>query len=226
MLGRYTCIDVVDLVDGEYTYYDCYLLTGDGVPSEFEVDLTGDFFFNELIVANRKTVKHLSDIQDLFDFLDSEGISYREYCLTPDTLLVGGGKDCIIQPDLTFDWEENINACSQVTSDYVRASLGDAGLLGYGIDYRDMHTALHGIMWTPDKSLIKQIERICQELTSDNLPKDDYYEYWGELEGYFASNELFDEEEINFRDITSDNKYYCGDGYIQIINPVAFDLYF
>ena len=32
-------------------------------------------------------------------------------------------------------------------------------------------------------------------------------------------------EEINYRDITSDNKYYLDDGYIDIINPVSYDLY-
>lgn len=108
---------------------------------------------------------------------------------------------------------------------YVKASSDDnQELLGYGIDYRDMHTAIHGIIWSPDKNLIDQIEGLCREMgnAEDEATYDDYL---NELLGHLASNKIFLQEEINFRDITKDNKYYCDDGYIQIINPVAVDMY-
>ena len=109
---------------------------------------------------------------------------------------------------------------------YIKADTEDSSeLLGYGIDYRDMHTAIHGIMWSPDKALIDNVEQICRALSAETITNDDYQDFCNELEGYFASNELFDEEEINFRNITKDNKYYLQDGYIQIVNPVSYDLY-
>ena len=99
--------------------------------------------------------------------------------------------------------------------------------LGYGIDYRNMRTAIHGIIWSPDKDIIDTISTICSELelASDQGEESTYNSYMGDLEEYLASKEVFLEEEIDFRDITKDDKYYCEDGYIQIINPVAVDLY-
>lgn len=115
---------------------------------------------------------------------------------------------------------------------YVKASSeeADQGLVGYGINYRNMHTAVHGIIWTPDQNLIDVVDRYCQAMESAE-DEGVYNDYMSEIESYFASNELFLIEEINYRDITKDNKYYynkyyCDDGeYIQIVNPVAYDLY-
>ena len=93
-----------------------------------------------------------------------------------------------------------------------------------------MHTAVHGIIWTPDQNLIDVVDRYCQAMESAE-DEGVYNDYMSEIESYFASNELFLIEEINYRDITKDNKYYynkyyCDDGeYIQIVNPVAYDLY-
>lgn len=117
-----------------------------------------------------------------------------------------------------------ITASTKTSTNYVKASDDIQELLGYGINYRDMHTAIHGIIWSPDENLIYRIDSICRELenTEDSATYDDYLD---ELMGYLASNEIFLQEEINFRDITKDDKYYCDDGYIQIINPVAVDMY-
>jgi len=100
-----------------------------------------------------------------------------------------------------------------------------AELIGYGIDYRNMNTAIHGILWSPDEELINNVLLICQELEATE-DEHQYDSYWAELEAYLASNELFIEEEINFRDITKDDRYYFDDNeYIQIVNPVFINLY-
>lgn len=101
----------------------------------------------------------------------------------------------------------------------------DINLIGYGIDYRDMHTALHSIIWTPDESIADRIDVICSEMEASGTASDVYDMYVDEIESYLASNEAFIEEEINFRNITNDNKYYVNDEYIQILNNVAYDLY-
>ena len=115
-------------------------------------------------------------------------------------------------------------ASTKTSAKYIKASDDNQELLGYGIDYRDMHTAIHGIIWSPNENLINQIEGLCREMENAE-DEATYSDYLNELMGYLASNEIFLEEEINFRDITKDDKYYCEDGYIQIINPVAVDMY-
>ena len=117
-----------------------------------------------------------------------------------------------------------ITASTKTSAKYIKASDDNQELLGYGIDYRDMHTAIHGIIWSPNENLINQIEGLCREMENAE-DEATYSDYLNELMGYLASNEIFLEEEINFRDITKDDKYYCEDGYIQIINPVAVDMY-
>jgi hypothetical protein len=116
MIGRYDRIDSVDIIYRDKIYPNTYLLTGDDIMSDFEVDLEGDLDFNEMQTSNRRTICQLDNIYDLFDFMDAKGILYKSYCRTPDTLLVGGEKDCLIQPDLTFSWANEINACRKITS--------------------------------------------------------------------------------------------------------------
>lgn len=97
--------------------------------------------------------------------------------------------------------------------------------IGYAIDYRNMHTAIHGLIWSPDENLIHKISALCEEL--ENTDSEELYEmYVGELEGYLAANEAFIEEEINYRDILKDDKYYFDDDqYVEIVNVLPYDLY-
>lgn len=97
--------------------------------------------------------------------------------------------------------------------------------IGYAIDYRNMHTAIHGLIWSPDEKLIHRISALCEEM--ENTDNEVLYDlYVGEIEGYLASNEVLIEEEINYRDITKDDKYYFDDAqYVEIINILPYDLY-
>lgn len=98
--------------------------------------------------------------------------------------------------------------------------------VGYGIDYRDMHTAIHGIIWvrSRNKSLIEQIYDVFLDLESDDPEAVSNAE--ADLEFYLGHDYVEVEDEINFRDITKDGKYYLNDDeYILILNDTAFDLY-
>ena len=104
-LGRYDRIDKVAMCDnwGAEEYQDCYILTGDNVPYGFDIDCA-DLYFNEYNTYNATTVARLNDISDLYRFLSSIGVDYRNLCPAKNTLLVGGEGDYIIMPDLSFGW--------------------------------------------------------------------------------------------------------------------------
>lgn len=131
-------------------------------------------------------------------------------------------RDCKYEEDLY----ENYDQWQAVNSSTQPVTASDSGeLIGYGVNYRNFHTAVHGIFWTPDEMLARTVAIICYRL-DDPVDDQQYEDSWNELESYLASNELFHIEEINYRDITKDNKYYCNDDqYIEIVNAVAVDLF-
>jgi len=96
--------------------------------------------------------------------------------------------------------------------------------VGYGVDYRDMHTAVHSIIWARDRVTAEDIYAVFTELESDDPETVSFAE--ADLDFYMGSGDVHIEEEINFRDITRDMKYYLDDDrYIEILNDIAFDLY-
>ena len=111
-LGRYDRIDKCDLFDKDniHTYKDCYILTGKDVDDAFEVDLTGNLDFNELIVKNRVTVKNVSDLNGLTDFINNLGNNALKNQKITEFILVGGSHDMAVYQDLSFGWlSENTN---------------------------------------------------------------------------------------------------------------------
>lgn len=111
-LGRYTRIDKVTWMQGDKEKYSAFLLTGEGIHPDFEVNLQGNFWFNEKspIGTKRETVKETATIKDVIDFLEKQGIPYvKEHLQIIDgmpMLLAGGSKDMLIYPDLQFAWDE------------------------------------------------------------------------------------------------------------------------
>lgn len=112
-------------------------------------------------------------------------------------------------------------------SRYVRASddiLSYGKCIGYGIDYRNMHNAIHGILVFSD---IDEAEQAYDQLKQAEQSEDDH-EYAAIL------NEVFefaveDIDEINFRDFVDvgGDKIYpvYDDEFIIIVNDFAVDLY-
>lgn len=110
ILGKYNRIDGVTLTGKDGSKFVTFLLTGDNVDHEFEVDLSQEgTWFNEDPIEDRKTVCEVSTIKDVVDF--AKGIHMAENFYTADhfydVLLVGGGKDMAIMHDLEFAWDES-----------------------------------------------------------------------------------------------------------------------
>lgn len=101
MLGRYDRIEKVMLEDTD----EIYLLTGDDVSAEFEVDLCemGNLF-NELGVITRETVKEVDNLEDIQSFLKDNNIPILK--IKDGQAIVGGSSDMGIDNDLSFDWIE------------------------------------------------------------------------------------------------------------------------
>lgn len=96
--------------------------------------------------------------------------------------------------------------------------------VGYGIDYRNMHNAIHGILVFSDNDDAKQ----CY----DDLKQAEYVEDQSEYD--VILEQVFDfaidnVEEINyrdFRDVAGEEIYpLYDDEFIIIVNNVAVDLY-
>jgi hypothetical protein len=108
MLGKYEQIDEVKCMNnGEVE--TMWLLTGEGLAdSGFEVDIDGDGCFNELDILERISSTRVSYLQDVISFAKEKHLESTVRYYNPDnqTLVVGGGKDCIIYDNLEFGWIE------------------------------------------------------------------------------------------------------------------------
>ena len=108
MKRRYNRIDKVVCKDG----YRTFLLTDeDSYKMGLEVDMISDFWFNELEIIERKTIKNISKLDEVVDFCNAHKISFNSCkCerLENNTLRVGGEADMLVNEKLEYDWMENI----------------------------------------------------------------------------------------------------------------------
>lgn len=96
--------------------------------------------------------------------------------------------------------------------------------IGYGVDYRNMHTAIHGILVFSDRD---EAEYAYDELKRAERTNDEH-EYDDILDHVF--NFAVDTiEEVNYRDyveLDSDKIYpVYDDEFIIIVNSISIDLY-
>ena len=106
----YDRIDKVALKDDYGVYECCYLLTGKSIDKDLEIEMTGDWFFNELEVVSRETVQSVSSIKEIIDFakendairsyypVDTAERHYNEKYLS-SALYIGGGHDTVLYED-------------------------------------------------------------------------------------------------------------------------------
>lgn len=100
-MSRYDTIIKANLTSSYGNYENCYLLTGEDVDNELEVELTGDLFFNcDYKKENVSVVKKIESLQDLLDFCKENNIDIPEENIGKDFLIVGGSSDLVIQKDL------------------------------------------------------------------------------------------------------------------------------
>lgn len=97
MIGKYNRIDKVVCEEG----YETYLVTDE--TESHEVDVKSDFWFNELKILERKTIKTIHSLNELFNFLEQYKIDYDDR-LYYGELRVGGEADMIVNKDLEYQW--------------------------------------------------------------------------------------------------------------------------
>ncbi len=111
-----------------------------------------------------------------------------------------------------------------VKASYAKDITAFGKCIGYGIDYRNMHTALHGILVFSDRY---EAEQFYDDLTHAESAED-------EQEYNYIIGDVFDAaidniEEINHRDYveTGSDKIYpmYDDEFIILVNRIAVDLY-
>lgn len=131
----YNRIEEVVFADDRYNNTKCYLLTGDDVYEELEVELTGSCCFNDLEISTRRKFIDVYSVDDIMAFARNYNDRNPEYPIILftdesrfDCLLVGGGYDRIIFPDLQSDWAENVGIepkCQQLGVDEIWSRLTD-----------------------------------------------------------------------------------------------------
>ena len=182
----------------------------------------------------------VADVYECYDFL--KGRSGKKYATTPVEEPV---EEVIDEPYEVIDDVEpqvsgGMNPSQQELEDfftgastrtrrkgYVRASddiLAYGKCIGYGVDYRNMHTGLHGILVFSD---IDEAEQAYDDLKQAERANDDH-EYNAILDNVFEFA-VEDIDEINFRDFVEldGDKIYpvYSDEFIIIVNDFAVDLY-
>lgn len=110
MLGQYTRIEKVVLEDSAFS--PCYLLTGDNVGTDFEVDLKSYWFYDKEYmgeIISREKIADVTSLQEVFDFF----AAHKDECeISPIKLyedgktkmIVGGSLDMAIEDNLEFNW--------------------------------------------------------------------------------------------------------------------------
>lgn len=94
--------------------------------------------------------------------------------------------------------------------------------VGYGVDYRNMHNAIHGILVFSDSD---EAEQAYDQLKQAEQSEDEY----NDILSYVFDFAIEDIDEINFRDFINvgGDKIYprYDDEFIIIVNNIAVDLY-
>lgn len=100
--------------------------------------------------------------------------------------------------------------------------------VGYGIDYRNMHNALHGILVFSDSDEAEQAYDQLKQAEQQAEQSEDEHEY-NDILSYVFDSAVEDIDEINFRDFINvgGDKIYprYDDEFIIIVNNFAVDLY-
>lgn len=104
-----TIAKVILLTPGNEKVMSHLLLAGD---NSFQVDLTGDFLFNELIVYSVLGEDRVDSLTDLYEYLYTHGIRKPLNLITKEGLFVGGERDFLISEGLVANWYENAKVCS------------------------------------------------------------------------------------------------------------------
>lgn len=182
----------------------------------------------------------VADVYECYDFL--KGRSGKKYGKVIEEPIDGEPYeviDDVVEPEVSGGMNPSQQDLEDFFTDastnirrsrgYVRASYAKditafGKCIGYGIDYRNMHNALHGVLVYSDRD---DAEGFYDDLIQAENAKDDH-EYNAIVDNAF--NYAIDNiEDINYRDYvkTDNDKIYpiYDDEFIIIVNRTAVDLY-
>lgn len=100
---NYQKIFVVTLKNDEVMIENVALLKSD--VNCFDVDLTGDLDFNtDYKIINIEKEFEINSLEEVYNYCIENNISIKDECKTSEGLIVGGGKDFIINKNLKGEW--------------------------------------------------------------------------------------------------------------------------
>lgn len=77
--------------------------------NDFQVDLTGDFFFNELPVLTVLGEARVESLEDVYEYLCTYNIEEPSGTIKDEGLIVGGERDFLINHELLGGWCQNLS---------------------------------------------------------------------------------------------------------------------
>ena len=98
----------------------------------------------------------------------------------------------------------------------------------WAIDYRNMHTAMHGLFYGKDKKRVREFEKELEYInTATDMTDEEIYDAWESLYRDYPVIENL--EEVDFREFAYLPGGYKGletdDCQYRILNRVAYDVY-
>lgn len=97
--------DINDIYGGSHIYEDQFLLLQTEKDRGFDIDLTGDLFFNtDFETIKIKVEKEINTLAELYEFCEENGIKIPAKYKIADGLICGGEKDFIINNNLVGRW--------------------------------------------------------------------------------------------------------------------------
>lgn len=108
---KYEEIWVVDLESDGEVHKNCIILKdcSNEEITGFDVDLTGDFWFNTSFKYLKiKSKSAVSTLKAVIQYCDDKKVEIRKELLKNDGLIVGGERDFLINDVLDGNWVNNI----------------------------------------------------------------------------------------------------------------------
>ena len=100
---------LADLKTGKEIYNNQFILMQDNKNfTDFDVDLTGDLFFNtDFEITEIISETYINSLDELYHYCTANKVTIPKHYITKNGLICGGEKDYIINNDLVGTWLNN-----------------------------------------------------------------------------------------------------------------------
>ncbi len=97
---------LTDLKTGKEVYKNQFILTQDNKNfTDFDVDLTGDLFFNtDFEITETISETYINSLDEFYQYCINNNITIPQQYITENGLICGGEKDYIIDNNLVGKW--------------------------------------------------------------------------------------------------------------------------